>query len=321
MIPNMSTAKLPGLDVNFACSIQTQIMNMKIRMYLSLALASILAACGNSQVSSDSAAKKPAPIANAPVKIVLVSEIKFDKLNPARGDKSPQAGTVWGDRNGKEATGFIFKPTDGFSSPPHIHNVSYRGIVISGVVHNDDPKAEEMWLPAGSYWTQPKGAVHITSAKGSNTLAYIEIEKGPYLVRPPQMAFDSGERPINVDVSNLVWLDASGTHWINKVSDVASGPKIAFLWGKPANNQLNGTLIKFPAGFKGELHNYTNTFNAVVIKGQLDYQQSDKVKTLDPGSYFSTKGERIHKISSKADKESWVYVRTKGKFTVTPSAD
>ncbi|OJJ23949.1 hypothetical protein BKI52_00215 [marine bacterium AO1-C] len=292
---------------------------MKIRKFLSLALASILAACGNSQVSSDNAAKKPATITNAPVKIVLASEIKFDKLNPARGDKSPQAGTVWGDRNGKEATGFIFKPTDGFSSPPHIHNVSYRGIVISGIVHNDDPKAEEMWLPAGSYWTQPKGAVHITSAKGSNTLAYIEIEEGPYLVRPIEKAFDSGEKPVNVDVSNLVWLDASGTNWIDKVSDATSGPKIAFLWGKPTDNQLNGTLIKLPAGFKGELHNYADTFGAVVIKGQLGYQQSDKVKTLDPSSYFSTKGERIHKISSKADNECWIYVRSKGKLTVTPS--
>ncbi|MEW8217519.1 MAG: DUF4437 domain-containing protein, partial [Candidatus Thiodiazotropha taylori] len=34
-----------------------------------------------------------------PVKqVVLASEIDWQQLNPARGDKSPQAGTLWGDR-------------------------------------------------------------------------------------------------------------------------------------------------------------------------------------------------------------------------------
>jgi hypothetical protein len=93
----------------------------------------------------------------------------------------------------------------GFSSPPHIHNVSYRGIVIELRVHKDDPDAAKMWMPAGSYWTQPAGGgveSHITAADGASNLAYIEIEDGPYLVRPADEAFDNGERPINVHASN-----------------------------------------------------------------------------------------------------------------------
>ena len=58
--------------------------------------------------------------------VVLTSEIEWEQLNPARGDKSPQAGTLWGDRKGTVPTGFLAKFVDGFSSPPHIHNATYR---------------------------------------------------------------------------------------------------------------------------------------------------------------------------------------------------
>jgi len=109
-------------------------------------------------------------------KVVLSSEIVWEKLNPARGDKSPQAGTIWGDRKGNVATGFLDKFVDGFSPPPHIHNVTYRAVVIKGLVHNDDPKAENMWMAPGSFWTQPVGESHITSAKGDNRTNWIDSE-------------------------------------------------------------------------------------------------------------------------------------------------
>ena len=126
------------------------------------------------------------------------ADVEWEKLNPARGDQSPAAATLWGDRNGTDATGFLVRFVDGFSSPPHIHNVSYRGIVIQGLVHNDDPTAAPMWMPTGSYWTQPLGGAHITSATGGTTVAYIEIEEGPYLVRPVDQATASGQHPVNV---------------------------------------------------------------------------------------------------------------------------
>jgi len=141
------------------------------------------------------------------LKIHTHSSADWEKLNPARGKKSPKALTLWGDRKGNVATGFMVQFVDGFSSPPHIHNVSYKGIVIEGLVHNDDPKAGNMWMPAGSFWTQPKGETHITSAKGKKSIAFIEIESGPYLVQPINKSFDSGERPINVVPSNFVWID------------------------------------------------------------------------------------------------------------------
>ena len=252
---------------------------------------------------------------DAPIDVVLTSEVNWEPLNPARGDKSPKAGILWGDRNGTDPAGFLVKFVDGFSSPPHIHNVSYRGVVISGLIHNDDPDAADLWLPTGSFWTQPKGEVHITAAKGATNVAYIEIEQGPYLVLPTEEAFDSGERPVNVDASNIVWIDQPG------IPASADGPKVAFLWGKPQDTQLNGTLVRLPAGFAGKIDSHGSTFRAVVIKGQPQYQVPGEtdVKTLEPGGYFSSKGESVHQVSSEAGEESVIYVRTDGKYDVIPA--
>jgi len=278
---------------------------------VSLALAGVfIAAMANSRAASGS--NTPEHTAEPTHEVVLTSEVKWEQLNPARGDKSPKAGTLWGDRNGSEPTGFLVEFVDGFSSPPHIHNVSYRGVVISGRIHNDDPEAADMWMPTGSFWTQPKGEVHITAAKGSTNVAYIEIEEGPYLVHPPEKAFDSGERPINVDASNIVWIDQPGT------LDSADGPKVAFLWGNPQDGDLNGTLVKLPAGFTGKIRSHGSTFRAVVVQGRPQYRVPGKtdVKVMDPGSYFSSMGESVHQISSGAGEHCVIYVRTEGTYDI-----
>lgn len=89
--------------------------------------------------------------ASTDLEVVHFTDINWTPLNPARGDNSPRAGTLWGDRGADVATGFLVQFKDGFSSPPHIHNVTYKGIVISGRIHNDDPSAAKMWMPPVSY--------------------------------------------------------------------------------------------------------------------------------------------------------------------------
>ena len=242
------------------------------------------------------------------IKIILASEVNWEPLNPARGDKSPKAGTLWGDRKSAVPTGFLAKFKDGFSSPPHIHNTSYRAVVISGLIHNDDPAAAHMWMPVGSFWTQPKGEVHITAAKGSSNIALVEIDKGPYLVNSTEEAFDSGERPINVHASNLVWLD------LPVVSESHVHPTIAYLWGRQVGNQSNGTFVKLPAGFKGKIHSQGTNFHVVLITGQLQHQKASN-KILNSGSYFSSKGDTVHRVTSNI--ETVIYVRTNGKFSIT----
>lgn len=251
--------------------------------------------------------------------VVLSSEINWEALNPARGDKSPMAGTIWGNRKGEEATGFLAKFIDGFSSPPHIHNVSYRALVIKGHIHNDDSQAEEMWMSPGSFWTQPAGAPHITSAKGPENIAYVEIDSGPYLVHPTEDAFENGEKPVNVDNSNIVWVDARNTRFVETDALIAA-PQVAFLWQQ---NGLNGFLFKFPPGFKGELFSSGDQFHAVIIAGKSNYEmpQAGPIKGLDPGSYFSSAGPASHLLTIQEDSAFIVYVRTNGGITFNPKPD
>lgn len=195
--------------------------------------------------------------------VISADNIEWGLLNPLRGDASPKAADLWGDRSKDMATGMLVKFKKGFSSPPHIHNITYRGVVIEGLMHNDDPKAEKFWLPTGSFWTQPAGESHITAADGQENLIYLEIDSGPYLVLPSEKAFDNRERPINVDERNLVWLDANDIVWLeNKKA------QIVYLWGEP--KLTSGSFLKLPTGFKGTIEN-DNELKAVVVKGKATH--------------------------------------------------
>ncbi len=247
--------------------------------------------------------------------VVTSNQVAWGWLNPLRGDKSPAAGQLWGNRTDTLASGFLVKFNKGFSSPPHIHNVTYRGVVIKGLLHNDDEKAEEQWLPAGSFWQQPAGEAHITAASGEENLAYIEIQEGPYLVKPTEEAFDNGERPVNVDKSNLVWLNAKDIAWVSNASNVQT----AFLWGSHKVGELHGNMLKLPAGFDGNIKNLSPNFRAVIIQGVVTHQVLNKkdVNILEAGTYFGVAQNSTHKITVKDNQEAILYIRSNGKFEVT----
>tara|TARA_R110002020_G_scaffold17804_10_gene63141 strand:+ start:16114 stop:16968 length:855 start_codon:yes stop_codon:yes gene_type:complete len=277
---------------------------MKSITYLILILG-FLVSCNNPKSEEKATETTISQIVENPTnKIGLSTDIIWEQMNPARGDKSPLAGTIWGNRKDEVPTGYIGKFVDGFSSPPHIHNVTYRAIVMKGLIHNDDQKAENMWMPVGSFWTQPAGEPHITSAKGEGTMAYIEIDNGPYLVKPTNESFDQGERPINIDASNIVWLDNNQTNWISANNQ----SKISFLW-KNAEG-VRGVLVKLPAHFKGNIYSKGTILYGVIIEGNVDYimPNLDAVTNLDAGSYFESTGNSVHEISTT--KKALIYIRT-----------
>ena len=246
--------------------------------------------------------------------VVTYDRVEWGALNPARGDKSPRAGKLWGDRTKDEASGFLVRFDEGFSSPPHIHNITYRGVVIEGLVHNDDPDAEQMWLGRGSFWTQPAGDVHITSADGAFNMAYIEIDEGPYLVQPTEDAFHDDEVSINVDESNLVWLDATSMTWIDADRSGAAhtSAQVATLWGNPQDGQPYGTMMKLPPDFDGVIRSTGNLFRAVVIQGELERSAT----LLTPGSYFGSDAPVSHHVQADGQGEVLVYVRTDAPYRI-----
>ncbi|MEM7104911.1 MAG: DUF4437 domain-containing protein [Bacteroidota bacterium] len=284
---------------------------IKLKILTVLFISFIFFSCSNTEQKGET--DNSIQIENPTNKVKLSSEIDWEQLNPARGDKSPQAGTVWGDRKGQVATGFLAKFVDGFSSPPHIHNVTYRAVVIKGLIHNDDPDAENMWMPPGSFWTQPMGESHITSAKGEENMAYVEIDSGPYLVKPTSEAFDNGERPVNIDKSNIIWLNASETDWVESSSDA----EVSFLWERKDETQLRGLFIKMPPGSKEELHSDGSICHAIIIEGLVSYQMPDsQLHQLDPASYFGSEGKSIHAVTNGQTEDAVIYVRTNGKIKV-----
>ncbi|CAL2056602.1 DUF4437 domain-containing protein [Tenacibaculum sp. 190524A05c] len=294
---------------------------MKSTFIYTLTVIGLFVSCNTKEIDKS---KQNEEISDPTNKVLLSSDIVWEKLNPARGDKSPQAGTIWGDRKkslspwkkGKNltGTGFLAKFVDGFSSPPHIHNVTYRAVIIKGLVHNDDPKAENMWMKPGSFWTQPAGESHITSAKGEENIALVEINEGPYLVKPISEAHDNGERPINIDVSNIVWLNNTKTNWIDKNNTA----EISFLLNTVNKNGFKSLFVKLPENFNGEIKTTGTVVHAVVIQGNLNYTmpQNKEKKILDTGSYFGSTDKTTHTISNSSNGETILYFRTNGDLYV-----
>lgn len=246
--------------------------------------------------------------------VIHFKHVQWGYLNPLRGDKSPRAADLWGNRSHNEPTGMLVKFNQGFASPPHFHNVSYRGIVINGLIHNDDMLADKMWMNTGSFWTQPAGGPHITAANANNNLIFVEIDSGPYLVHPIEKQFDNGERPINIHSANLVWQSSAVSKLV--ASDKA---QISWLWGKPVENHERGFLLKLNAGFKGSILSHKDDVKAVVIKGGVEYnslEHKDR-EMLEPGSHFRSVGRFQHNVAAR--EEAIVYVRTNGDVTIYSS--
>lgn len=244
--------------------------------------------------------------------VVAADEVNWGYLNPLRGELSPGAANLWGDRSKDLATGMLVRFNKGFSSPPHIHNITYRGVVIAGQMHNDDPGAVKTWLPTGSFWTQPAGEDHITAANGEQNLIYLEIDSGPYLVKPSAEQFDNGERALNLHSSNLVWLGKSELHRID-----AEGVETAFLWGVSKPGQAGGSLVKLPANFNGHIGIDASEFRAVVIAGSVAYRsaRTPQPRRLEAGSYFGSTGKYEHAISAAED-GAILYIRSDGRYQV-----
>ncbi|QBM16863.1 hypothetical protein MARI_09620 [Marinobacter sp. JH2] len=245
------------------------------------------------------------------VRVMSADEVQWGYLNPLRGVLSPGAADLWGDRTTGSATGMLVRFKKGFESPPHIHNITYRGVVIDGKMHNDDPTAAKMWMPPGSFWTQPAGEDHTTAADGETNLIYLEIDSGPYLVKPSDEQFDNGERPLNLHADNVVWLENSDLHTIN-----ADNVQVTHVWGSTA--EMGGSMIKLGAGFEGELKTDASEFRAVVVAGEVSYNADDldEPKFLEAGSYIESTGEYTHRLENQSDDEVTLYIRTNSRFAV-----
>ncbi|MCO4772211.1 MAG: DUF4437 domain-containing protein, partial [Deltaproteobacteria bacterium] len=154
---------------------------------------------------------------------------------------------------------------------------------------------------------------HITAAKGTDTTIFLEILSGPYLVQPADEAFDGGERPINVEARNLMWLSAADAEWVGD-----AGPQVAYLWGKVAAGETHGSFLKLPPGYAGTLSTKAPLLRVVTTQGSTEVALSGQKASqrLEPGSYFASKGEAAHSVSCVGDGDCILYVHAEGKYGV-----
>ena len=253
------------------------------------------------------------------ISVITPDQVSYQPLNPARGDASPKAGVLWGDIREDIPSGVLLQFAEGFASPPHIHNITYRAIVINGEVHNDDPGAANMWMGPGTFWTQPAGEVHITSAKpGLGATAFLEILEGPYLVQPGDQAFDNGEQPLNLAKSNLVWMGPDDFEWITSDPTSESSPSAALLWGDLSQGSLSASLVKVPSESKFSIKTQGGDLKAVIVQGKLTHSVAGvaDITNIGAGGFFGSKAGIYHALNCTSTEECLIYVRTQGRFTV-----
>lgn len=253
------------------------------------------------------------------VKVLTPDQVSYIPLKPARGDSSPRAGVLWGDIRGNTASGVLLKFSDGFSSPPHIHNITYRAVVIAGEIHNDDPDAALLWMERGSFWSQPAGEIHITAVRpGNPATAFLEILRGPYLVQAPSDAFDSGERPLNLLRSNLVWMGVDDFEWIGAASRTEGGPKVALLWGDLDTGAASGSFLQLPANYSGKFFSMNGAFKSVVVEGDVSHKVTSVTNEalIRPGGFFQSAELVSHSIRCQSGNACMLYVRTEGTFSL-----
>ena len=239
----------------------------------------------------------------------------------AHATRSCEHRSTWAGHSGGTGagtTGAIIKFAPNFSSPPHIRNITYRGIVIEGAVHNDDPDAANMWTGPGSFWSQPAGEPHITSASGEDgATIFLGILESPYLVQPTDEAFDNHEHPVNVEAGNIVWLDTSDVTWIDQPGAEGDDAvaQIAYLWGDAKGE--NGIFLPIPAGASRTLEGSDKMMRAVTIAGDasVTLPDADAAEALKPGSYFGSESGGSYPVACEADEDCMLYVRTDGKYT------
>lgn len=284
----------------------------RVKLLSGLSLLTLMSACTDAGSISYADEQKQS------VTVMTADQVSYQPLNPTRGDASPQAGVLWGDITKDVPSGMLLKFAEGFSSPPHIHNITYRAVVIDGEIHNDDPDAVNMWMGPGTFWTQPAGEVHITSARpGVGGTGFLEILEGPYLVQPGDKAFDNGERPLNLVSSNMVWMSSDEMNWIQK-GNSAQGPEATLLWGDLSDGKLSGSMLKLPQGYKADLSTNGGDLKAVVIQGDVVHsvESVTEQSEISSGGYFASAEGVTHSLKCDTKSECMIYVRTEGSYLV-----
>lgn len=79
---------------------------------------------------------------------------------------------------------------------------------------------------------------------------------------------------------------------------------------------MYGSMIKLPAGFKGEISTDADEFRAVIIAGNVQYSSKSNSQNLSAGSFVESGGKFIHSLENTSDITATIYIRSNGLYHV-----
>jgi hypothetical protein len=251
---------------------------------------------------------KPPEPTSRHVRPADVKWMPFDP-NAAEPDKGPQMGVVFGDPQSGPSGLFIKAPAK-HVSPPHVHSADYKGVVISGTVTNDVPKAKKpVKMTAGSFWAEAGGRAHVTACP-DGCLAFVTVDGAFDMLGPDKAgASPTGMKPVNTLPKSLKWVAPPGTKDI----------WFAQAWGDPQSGEPHGFFVKIKAGNPGMMHSHTSDYHAVVIQGSPKHWEPGQTpEASPPGSYWWQKGGADHQDSCDPGQDCIGYVHMLGKMDFAP---
>ena len=116
-----------------------------------------------------------APSVQAETKVTTAEDINWGYLNAARGDKSPGAADLWGDRTKDTATGMLVRFNKGIEGSITSSGDEFKAVVIQGSLsYIDENKSNARTLNAGSYVASSTPAKHrLRNISDDETIVYV----------------------------------------------------------------------------------------------------------------------------------------------------
>ncbi len=107
--------------------------------------------------------------------MVTPDQVDYQPLNPARGDASPQAGTLWGDLDDGGLSASFVKLPAGHTSDLSVESDRLRAVIVDGaLIHSVAGLETQSELGAGGFFESDAGVPHALACHPeSDCLVYV----------------------------------------------------------------------------------------------------------------------------------------------------
>ncbi len=154
-----------------------RLMLMAIAL-VALGVAGVAGAAGQPRASKD-VTRVVSPVHSGASRSVPVTALQFGATGVVTDAGPLLAAPGYGDSaHGRHGT--LIKMPAKFVSPVHAHTEDYYAVVITGVMANGAPRADDVPLPPGSYWFQRGEEMHVTKCISQTECLFMTSQAGRF---------------------------------------------------------------------------------------------------------------------------------------------